>query len=310
MLFALAILGVYALASAPLLRLALRAARAWLDTRGRSGATLPALTLPALRSAARHDALLTAGNARETPTLPRHAVLTTTAAGSADRADAQPDPQQVARLWLRGILILAALGTLAEYALSRRTVGPDQFVVVRYLLPLYITLPVLIGPLWEMLTSAWLRLRTLTPSQAGLKVGLAGAALGLLLGLFIYSGAEAVFTATDTSRFALPATHDQHVMAKLQSLSITAYYGAYWICYNLVFESGERLHCSSYLRVERYPPYAVYLSQVEHPAYLLPAGSATDQAFQHSQAVTLYHAGYRRLVVDDVAIYYLPAPTR
>jgi hypothetical protein len=78
------------------------------------------------------------------------------------------------------------------------------------------------------------------------------------------------------------------------------------MCYNLVFESGEQLHCSTYGRVERYHPYAVYLSHVQHPAYVLQVGSADDAAFQRNQAPTLYREGYAHAVVDGFDIFYLP----
>lgn len=286
MLFALAILGVYGVAAWPLLQIGWREARTRLDAlhRGRVADRV-----------SQRDAL-------KTPTQPRRTVAASKAAPVADAADRE----RTARLWLRFMLALAALGTIAEYALSRRTVGPDQFVAVRYLLPLYITLPIVIGTLWEALAAGWKRRGLLGVGRTGL----AGAALALLCAFFLFGGVQAVGAASDTSRFALPSTPDQQVMAKLHELDITAFYGDYWTCYNLVFESNEQLHCSSYPRYERYPPYAVYLSHVQHPAYLMLVGSVGGATFQRSEAPALYRMGYVREEVGGIAIYYLPAPAR
>lgn len=228
------------------------------------------------------------------------------AMASGDASGDDTDRERAARLWLRGMLALAALGTIAEYALSRRSVGPDQFVAVRYLLPLYITLPVVIGALWETLAAGWRKRRSLSLGRVWMRCDLASAALAALLFFFLSGGVQAVVTASDASRFALPATPDQHVMARLHELGITAFYGDYWTCYNLVFESGERLHCSSYPKYERYAPYAIYLSHVQHPAYLMLAGTVGGARFERSEAPALYRAGYVRTQVDGIVIYYLP----
>ena len=163
LLFGLVILGVYVFAATPVLRAAL-AARPWRDW----------------MRATRQD-LATGGDALQAPTLPMRTV-----------AGKKADPEQAARLWLRGILILAALGTVAEYSLSSRTVGTDQFVAVRYLIGLYITFPVVIGALWEAISPTMARLRSrgrdyvsarrahLIACTAGKR--LAGAAAGVLRG--------------------------------------------------------------------------------------------------------------------------------
>jgi hypothetical protein len=280
MLFALAILGVYVAAMWPLLRVGLRETRMRLNTLNR-------------RRIANHGVGgMSRSSARDMPTPPSSAA----------------DLEQAARLWLRCMLILIALGTIAEYALSRRTVGPDAFVAVRYLLPLYVTLPVVIGTLWEALAANWMRRRSPGAGRVWLRSGLAGGALALLFAFFLAGGLQSAVTAADTSRFALPATPDQQVMARLRDLGITAYYGDYWTCYNLVFESGERLHCSSYPKYERIAANAVYLSHVQHPAYLMLVGSVGGRTFEQTTAPRLYRAGYLRIEVGGIAIYYLPAP--
>jgi hypothetical protein len=52
-----------------------------------------------------------------------------------------------ARLWLRAMLVVPAFGLLALYSISD-TAQRYQFTAARYLLPLYITLPLVVGVLW------------------------------------------------------------------------------------------------------------------------------------------------------------------
>jgi hypothetical protein len=306
-LFSLVILGVYALAAAPLLRGAL----ATQPQRNRVRLPWSSASLRALRPAEMHTRYpANTNDAIQTPTQPMRSL--SSSASPDDRAYA-------ARLWLRGMLILAGLGIVAEYSLTRRGSGPDQFVAIRYLLPLYVTLPMVIGPLVEAMAPslgnlrrsvaarrAEQRQRVAWSATQGIRAALASSALALLFAFFLVGGVASAITSADSSRFALPPTQDQQVAQTLHTLGITSYYGTYWMCYNLVFESDEQLHCSSYGRAERYLPYAVALSHTQHPAYLLATGSADDAAFQRSQAPKLYHEGYVRLLVDGFAIYYLP----
>jgi hypothetical protein len=59
--------------------------------------------------------------------------------------------ERVARLWLRAMLLLAAAGILLLYTVSK-TALIYQFTAARYLLPLYVTLPLVFGVLWA---GAW-----------------------------------------------------------------------------------------------------------------------------------------------------------
>jgi hypothetical protein len=52
-----------------------------------------------------------------------------------------------ATLWLRGMLLFIALFTLAAYA-SGADAQQNQFTAARYLIPLYLTVPLLFGALW------------------------------------------------------------------------------------------------------------------------------------------------------------------
>ena len=240
-----------------------------------------------------------------------------------------------AKMWLRVLLVVVAFATIAEFVLTNHSVVTDRFVSARYLLPLYITLPVLFGTLWEWVASLirprWAREteegseisgdgRTNTdtardqiaplnkpPIRSHMALAAASAVLLVILLAFSALGAmETLATAASPNRFALPASpSDQHVIWELHMLGISRFYTDYWNCYTLAFESDEHLHCSLYQGSDRYPPYAALLRATAHPAYVLPLGAA-EQTFQSTDALDLYRVGYIRVVFEQYAIYYLP----
>lgn len=69
---------------------------------------------------------------------------------SGERPSIPPlDCERAARLWLRAMLLLAAAGTIFLYTVSN-TALIYQFTAARYLLPLYVTLPLVFGVLWTV----------------------------------------------------------------------------------------------------------------------------------------------------------------
>jgi 4-amino-4-deoxy-L-arabinose transferase-like glycosyltransferase len=64
------------------------------------------------------------------------------------RGTSTADPVRRAQLWLRAMLVVPAFGILALYSVSV-TAQRYQFTAARYLLPLYITLPLVVGVLWS-----------------------------------------------------------------------------------------------------------------------------------------------------------------
>ncbi len=236
----------------------------------------------------------------------------------ADAASTYPS----AKLWLRVLLVVVAFATIAEFVLTDHSVVSDRFVSARYLMPLYITLPVLFGTLlgWasslvsthqagnapvrsgDDTTSGGLRAIHLRRVSAWASAAL----LLILLAFSLLGGAETVATALNGRQYALPAAPaDQLLMSKLRSLGISRFYTDYWDCYALAFESGEQLHCSLYQATDRYPPYAALLRATAHPAYLIPLGP-DDHAFQRTKASRLSQAGYLRVIFSGYAIYYMP----
>jgi len=224
---------------------------------------------------------------------------------------------QHAALVLRAVLLVSALATLLLYSLSHRSVTTDQFVVVRYLLPVYVALPVFVGCLWAYASPLWglIRVRWHSSRRQGTGwrarqlVASAAAALFLcLLALFFLLGAVETITTAASGTYALPQSpKDARLIQELDGLGVSRYYADYWTCYTLVFESGERLHCSTLGRMERYPPYAALLVATLHPAYVLYAESSQDRHFVSYVASQGHpHDGYIRVLFAGYAIYYVP----
>lgn len=253
---------------------------------------------------------------------------------------------QSARLWLRGTLLVAAMGTIALYTLSN-TAQRYQFTAARYLLALYVTLPLVFGVLWEVARRAALsavsasserpatprvRGRPLAQPSIGRRIwgaariwlwgpcpraGLAVAGLALLLGFAVNGAVATTQRAADTALFALPApAADQRLIALLAAQHITRFTSDYWTCYRLALESEERLRCAVRVRdgslshnvaINRYQPYLLLLERTPNPAYVFPTGGLEDTTFdQWAAARGLPHMGYARVATPDYAVYYLP----
>jgi hypothetical protein len=284
-LFSLAVLALYGLAAAPLVRLAWR----WWQARRGMGDAEPATTLEPAAAAVR--------------------------------------AQERARMWLRAMLLIVAAGTLLLYSLSK-TAQLYQFTAARYLLPLYITLPLAAGGALQI--ERWARARlfwrhdfTAAATTARERVLAAISARWALLAplptLALIGLIATLAWLGNTERFALPLPPpDQRTIATLEAHGVTTFVSDYWTCYRLAFESGERLRCAvrdgtngTLTRngaVNRYAPYLDEVLRAPHPAYIFPAGSPQDATFASwAASQSLPHVGYARLVQDGQAIYYYPA---
>jgi hypothetical protein len=245
--------------------------------------------------------------------------------------------QEQARQWLRAMLLLTAAGTLLLYSLSK-TAQIYQFTAARYLLPLYLTLPVPLAALSNLSrqTVAALERRTRSIHEAARESDQAGSSAPAssalrhlarsstwdatsLWALLALLGLASTFSwARNGTEFGLPMPPpDRRVIATLEARGVTTFVSDYWTCYRLAFESSERLRCAvrdgangTLTRngaVNRYAPYVDEVLRAPHPAYIFPAGSQQDATFAAwATAQHLPHLGYTRLVQDGQAIYYYP----
>lgn len=260
--------------------------------------------------------------------------------------------EEYARLWLRAMLLGTGALSILAYSLSVQA-AINQFTAARYLLLVYLSAPVFFGVLWAGAAplarwlggllarsriryashsrSGWFRFSSPMGEEAGgegtsiphtashissLVLGaLSTLALLTLLTLSVYGGAQALGYANDASRFALPMPPvDRQLVAFLDAHHISAFYGDYWTCYRLTFETNERLLCAArggrpdrglQLLYNRSPQYVSAMARVAHPAYILALDSQQDRRFvADAQAAHIPFVGYRRQVIGQYAVYY------
>ncbi len=255
-----------------------------------------------------------------------------TASGKREGSVDSVDAAHVAQLWLRAMLFSIAAFTIFAYT-SSIDAQRYQFTAVRYFLPLYLTVPLLFGPLWYASRSLISRLAVyvarpirlqVTPPRGAkvqprftLRSAAAALALVALFALAILGAARVFVYAGDANQFGLPMSRaDSALIAFLDMHHITRYYSDYWTCYRIAFESNERSICAVRgqdgasdltLMNNRYDPYVAALAATPTPAYILPVGTPEDANFiAETNALSLPNAGYTRKVVGAYAIYYHP----
>ncbi len=242
------------------------------------------------------------------------------------------DAAHTARLWLRAMLFGIAAFTIFAYT-SSIDAQRYQFTAARYFLPLYLTVPLLFGPLWYASRPLMSRLAVdvarsirlhVTPPrrpkiQSRFTVRSVAAALALvaLFALALQGAARVFVYAGDTDQFGLPMSRaDSALIAFLDTHHITRYYSDYWTCYRIAFESNEHTICAVRgqdgapdltLKNNRYDPYVAALATTPTPAYILPAGTPEDTNFiAETSVLHLPNVGYLRKVIGAYAIYYHP----
>ncbi len=231
------------------------------------------------------------------------------------------EPAVFARMWLRAMLVVSAAMYLVIYAISPAA-DLNQFTSVRYLLPLYFSLPLLLGQLWEWASpelARWTpqlrRARALVRVGTGRWRAIAAGGLALLFAFVLWGGTQTLAAAATPGAFGLPQRQlDSSVIAFLDAHKITDYYSDYWTCYRIAFETNERIICAvrgqngdPNLRLmnNRYEPYIAKVAADAHPAYILPAETAQDREFDsEAEQEHLPHQGYTRARVGPYAVYY------
>jgi hypothetical protein len=275
------------------------------------------------------------------PQLPRRILLSPTGALIMWRRLETPvspaEARHMARLWLRGILLINALLLLFAFVNNPLTLS-NPLDKSRYLVPLYLSTPIIFGVLWCALRPALLafsraRRRVVVSERDALpraansaprarlawsgKALAAGGVMLLLLTLSVMDGVGTWRDSTNSALYRLPEPP--------QSAAILAAFGAHHVrtfyaddyldCYRFAFESNERQICAildshgqpdSHSWVNRYPPYVAAVANDPHRAYLLPANAVEQAAFTNGE---LPGEGYVRIKVGRFAMYCYSGPS-
>ena len=175
----------------------------------------------------------------------------------------------------RLVLVVGAALSLIAYAISSAA-GTTRVESSRYLSCLLISFPALLWPLWSAATATPRRLRW--PAR--------GLLAALVASLAVATG-QLVVRVPELGRVA---DQRRELVAALDRLGVDRFYGEYWTCNNITFQTRERLVCAVIrddLRAgwDRYPPYREAVGRAGRPAYVLPVRTA------FSAAVAAYLAG-------------------
>ena len=257
------------------------------------------------------------------------------------RSEARVTPaaaQHSARLWLRGVMLANAL-TLIVAFLNNPLNQAYPLDKSRYLVPLYLSAPVLFGVLWDALRPLVAPLRRWRerasdlastshavphPRRARSQLMLqrtralaAGAILALLLGLSVSNGIAILSDASDAASFSMPLDPPwiAPILTIFDAYHVRTFYAtSYYDCYRIAFESAERQVCAVLgangraapeTWLNRYTPYVAAVARDPHPAYLLYASTAEQSAFERGP---LPASGYVRVTEGSFALYLYDGP--
>jgi hypothetical protein len=161
-----------------------------------------------------------------------------------------PEGAYDARWWGRAMLVLGALGTVAQYALTHVSyIYPVSSA--RYLIGLFLCAPLVVAPLVRRLQAGWRWAATLRQEsrqesrwQHAIALG-ASIVLAVLIAFNVGGWQRAFAEASDPAAFGQPDSQ-RHValIAYLQQQQITRFYTDYWTCYKVVFATDQQMSCA------------------------------------------------------------------
>ena len=192
------------------------------------------------------------------------------------------------------VFVTAAL-TNGNYA----AIIPDSGLLVRYIVPLYLPLAILVA---AFLCQLWSRSRLAS-----------SVALILVLAVHLGSITGADLVAQSRSPYVnvpLPASNDE-LIDFLEQEDIRHVYAFHWIGYKLIFETGERVMASDCLdrlyRADRIPAYSRAVDEATSPAYIL-FNPRWDRTPPLERRLNRLGASYDKKVLADFLVYHRLSP--
>ena len=236
-----------------------------------------------------------------------------------------PEGTYDARWWGRALLVLGALGTMAQYALTHVSyIYP--VTSARYLIGLFLCAPLVAAPLVAGLQAGWRRAATFSqesrqePSQESrwphvIALG-ASALLALLIALNVGGWQRAFAQASDPQTFGLPDSQ-RHVtlISYLQEQQISRFYTDYWTCYKVVFATDQQMSCAVFHNERVFDPGGIRLSDMNalvaatpHAPYVFDMSDPQqrDRADEFARAISSGDPrarGYTHTRVGEYEIY-------
>ncbi|GCE25055.1 hypothetical protein KDA_05390 [Dictyobacter alpinus] len=202
------------------------------------------------------------------------------------------------------MLLISAGGTIFSYitsAASALTPGPTA----RYLTCLLIAFPALLWPFWKSAS-----VLVASSQRRSLFARIASSAILILFLVLAMVGSYSTFMEIPGAQ--ADYTSRTELINHLEKLKLTRFYSEYWTCNNLIFQSRERLICSSLAEdlspdFDRYLPYRQAATAATYPGYVFPKSNPQvremDKLF-YSHALS---PSYERETYGGYVIYYVPA---
>ncbi len=241
--------------------------------------------------------------------------------GTVDASLQQQQAHARARWWGQAMLVVGGALTVLAYAATRASYEAP-YATTRYLVGLYLCMPLVVAPLWHSSQRFWRRPGGRTSPLAGrMRLCLSGLlATVLLMTLFsLYiAGAVNLFQQTTNAQlYGVPAgKRDMQLLAFLRQHQITHFYSTYWVCYRLMFEEQEQVTCAVMHDANVFLPgfnritsSVARVAAVPHPAYVFDTTLPIDQKLYRQVADCLKQhdtrfVGYREASVAAYLVYY------
>ena len=210
---------------------------------------------------------------------------------------------RVIRECCRLMLLLSADGTILLYITS-----PNPATVpaptTRYLTCLLIAWPPVLWPLWNGIRAQF----GAVDQQLLLSRLLRAGVLLLLLAMSVV-GMYKTFEEIPAAQ-TFYASQDA-LIQHLQAIGATRFYSEYWICNRLIFQSNERLICSSLNEnlapgFDRYKPYRTAVRADMNPAYIFSKNTPQVAAMDAKLRDHKLKQSYQRQDFGNYVIYYIP----
>jgi hypothetical protein len=227
-----------------------------------------------------------------------------------------------ARWWGRAMLVLGALGTVMQYALTHVSyIYPISSA--RYLVGLFLCAPLVTAPLiagleagWRWGISAVSSLSHETLRKPPLRSIGASALLVILVALNLGGWRLAFAESSDQIAHGQPTGERQATLiAYLQDHQISRFYTDYWTCYKLVFATDQRLACAVFHNESVFRPGTARLSDMNalvaatpHAPYVFDMTSPQQQerAQEFARAISRGDPrakGYTRTRIGEYEVY-------
>ena len=216
--------------------------------------------------------------------------------------DRETERQERVRQCCRLMLLVSAGGIILLYAISPAAAafpGPTA----RYLECVLVATPALCWPLWNsgVRAKAALQRRTYVHLiQKGI--------FSLLLTLFVM-GTFLTFLQVPAAEAAY--AQQDRLVQRLLTLHVTRIYSEYWTCNRLIFQSEEKIICSTLDEklnpgFDRYAPYRDIVKASPLPAYIFPLGFQQISVLDAKMSKDVqFHALYQRQVFEGY-VFYVP----